>query len=118
MSHVVYPLGFDEWDLVILVVGNGISVLSLVELNLRIGQVAKSKFSLSLMLFSLCFCSLLLFDFTHTSSLHQLRHFRTTIYLEGNLETKVFSDPITGLVRRIREIAVRGNGMLLLRYHY
>jgi hypothetical protein len=24
----------------------------------------------------------------------------------------VFSDPITGLVRRIREIAVRGNGML------
>ncbi|XP_051225139.1 single-stranded DNA-binding protein, mitochondrial [Lolium perenne] len=44
-----------------------------------------------------------------------LKHVKTgtTIYLEGNLETKVFSDPITGLVRRIREIAVRGNGRLL-----
>ncbi|KQK08938.1 single-stranded DNA-binding protein, mitochondrial [Brachypodium distachyon] len=37
----------------------------------------------------------------------------TVLYLEGNLETKVFSDPITGLVRRIREIAVRANGRLL-----
>ncbi|CAO2179021.1 unnamed protein product [Urochloa humidicola] len=37
----------------------------------------------------------------------------TVVYLEGNLETKVFSDPITGLVRRIREIAVRSNGRLL-----
>ena len=31
--------------------------------------------------------------------------------LEGNLETKVFSDPITGLVRRIREIALRRDGL-------
>ncbi|KZV21710.1 single-stranded DNA-binding protein, mitochondrial [Dorcoceras hygrometricum] len=31
------------------------------------------------------------------------------LYVEGNLETKIFNDPITGLVRRIREIAVRRN---------
>ncbi|KAF8675904.1 hypothetical protein HU200_047401 [Digitaria exilis] len=37
----------------------------------------------------------------------------TVLYLEGNLETKVFCDPITGLVRRIREIAVRSSGRLL-----
>ncbi|EES03342.1 hypothetical protein BDA96_03G255100 [Sorghum bicolor] len=37
----------------------------------------------------------------------------TVLYLEGNLETKVFCDPITGLVRRIREIAVRSTGRLL-----
>ncbi|EAY75145.1 hypothetical protein OsI_03039 [Oryza sativa Indica Group] len=44
-----------------------------------------------------------------------LKHVKTgsVLYLEGNLETKVFSDPITGLVRRIREIAVRSNGRLL-----
>ncbi|KAJ6977150.1 hypothetical protein D5086_023188 [Populus alba] len=35
------------------------------------------------------------------------------LYVEGNLETKVFTDPITGLVRRIREIAVRQNGRLV-----
>lgn len=35
------------------------------------------------------------------------------LYVEGNLETKIFSDPITGLVRRIREIAVRRNGRVL-----
>ncbi|KAF5734085.1 single-stranded DNA-binding protein mitochondrial isoform X1 [Tripterygium wilfordii] len=35
------------------------------------------------------------------------------IYLEGNLETKIFTDPITGLVRRIREIAIRQNGRLV-----
>nr|GMC74077.1 single-stranded DNA-binding protein, mitochondrial [Ipomoea batatas] len=35
------------------------------------------------------------------------------LYIEGNLETKVFSDPITGLVRRIREVAVRQNGRLV-----
>ncbi|XP_072993881.1 single-stranded DNA-binding protein, mitochondrial [Typha latifolia] len=37
----------------------------------------------------------------------------STLYLEGNLETKVFSDPITGLVRRIREIAIRRDGRLV-----
>jgi hypothetical protein len=47
------------------------------------------------------------------ANMHQLQHFSTVLYLEGNLETKVFCDPITGLVRRIREIAVRANGMLL-----
>lgn len=36
----------------------------------------------------------------------------STLYIEGNLETKVFSDPITGLVRRIREVAVRRHGKL------
>ncbi|KAK9996388.1 hypothetical protein SO802_021074 [Lithocarpus litseifolius] len=35
------------------------------------------------------------------------------LYLEGNLETKIFTDPITGLVRRIREIAIRRNGRLV-----
>lgn len=35
------------------------------------------------------------------------------IYLEGNLETKVFTDPITGLVRRIREVAIRRDGRLV-----
>jgi len=35
------------------------------------------------------------------------------LYLEGNLETKIFTDQITGLVRRIREIAIRRNGRLV-----
>lgn len=35
------------------------------------------------------------------------------LYVEGNLETKIFTDPITGLVRRLREIAVRRNGRLV-----
>lgn len=35
------------------------------------------------------------------------------LYLEGNLETKIFTDPTTGLVRRVREIAVRRNGRLV-----
>lgn len=35
----------------------------------------------------------------------------TVIYLEGNLETKIFTDPVTGLVRRIREVAIRRNGI-------
>lgn len=33
--------------------------------------------------------------------------------MEGNLETKIFNDPITGLVRRIREVAIRRNGNLI-----
>ncbi|OVA05051.1 Primosome PriB/single-strand DNA-binding [Macleaya cordata] len=37
----------------------------------------------------------------------------SVLYLEGNLETKIFSDPITGLVRRIREIAIRRDGRLV-----
>lgn len=36
------------------------------------------------------------------------------LYVEGNLETKIFNDSITGLVRRIREVAIRRNGRLLL----
>lgn len=35
------------------------------------------------------------------------------LYVEGNLETRIFNDPITGLVRRIREIAIRRNGRLV-----
>lgn len=35
------------------------------------------------------------------------------IYLEGNLETKVFSDPITGLVKHVREIAIRRGGRIV-----
>ncbi|WCJ22014.1 Nucleic acid-binding OB-fold-like protein [Euphorbia peplus] len=35
------------------------------------------------------------------------------LYLEGNLETKVFTDPVTGLVRRLREVAIRRNGRIV-----
>ncbi|KAL6563712.1 hypothetical protein OROGR_002671 [Orobanche gracilis] len=35
------------------------------------------------------------------------------LYVEGNLETKIFSDPISGLMRRIREVAVRRNGRVV-----
>ncbi|XP_038895598.1 single-stranded DNA-binding protein, mitochondrial-like [Benincasa hispida] len=35
------------------------------------------------------------------------------LYLEGNLETKIFTDPTTGLVRSIREVAIRRNGRLV-----
>ncbi|XP_010525592.1 PREDICTED: single-stranded DNA-binding protein, mitochondrial-like [Tarenaya hassleriana] len=35
------------------------------------------------------------------------------VYLEGNLETKIFSDPISGVVRRIREVAIRRNGRIV-----
>ncbi|MFQ6659782.1 hypothetical protein Gotur_028542 [Gossypium turneri] len=37
----------------------------------------------------------------------------TTLYLEGNLEMKVFADPISGMVRRLREISVRRNGRIV-----
>ncbi|CAJ1944332.1 unnamed protein product [Sphenostylis stenocarpa] len=36
------------------------------------------------------------------------------LYVEGNLEAKIFTDPITGLARRIREVAVRRNGRVVL----
>ncbi|MED6192259.1 hypothetical protein PIB30_008463 [Stylosanthes scabra] len=35
------------------------------------------------------------------------------LYVEGNLETKVFTDPVTGLVRRVREVAIRRNGRIV-----
>ncbi|KAK1297980.1 hypothetical protein QJS10_CPB14g00176 [Acorus calamus] len=35
------------------------------------------------------------------------------LYVEGNLETKVFNDQATGIVRRIREIALRRDGRLV-----
>ncbi|KAJ9187322.1 hypothetical protein P3X46_002790 [Hevea brasiliensis] len=35
------------------------------------------------------------------------------IYLEGSLESRLFTDPITGLVRRIREVAIRQHGRLV-----
>ncbi|CAN1266996.1 Single-stranded DNA-binding protein, mitochondrial [Linum perenne] len=37
----------------------------------------------------------------------------STVYLEGNLETKIFTDPVSGLVRRVREIAIRRNGRIV-----
>ncbi|XVE56354.1 hypothetical protein DITRI_Ditri04bG0002700 [Diplodiscus trichospermus] len=37
----------------------------------------------------------------------------STVYLEGNLETKIFTDPITGLVRRVREISIRRNSRIV-----
>ena len=45
---------------------------------------------------------------------HILCVFSSMLYLEGNLETKIFSDPTTGIVRRIREIAIRRNGKPLV----
>lgn len=51
---------------------------------------------------SSCLCHLNLFVFLYNS---------TIVYLEGNLETKIFTDPVTGLVRRIREVAIRRNGI-------
>ncbi|EXC28049.1 Single-stranded DNA-binding protein [Morus notabilis] len=35
------------------------------------------------------------------------------LYLDGNLETKIFTDPISGIVRRIREISIRQNGRVV-----
>ncbi|XP_071731524.1 single-stranded DNA-binding protein, mitochondrial [Rutidosis leptorrhynchoides] len=35
------------------------------------------------------------------------------LYLEGNLETKIFNDPITGLTRRVREVAIRRDGRVV-----
>lgn len=37
----------------------------------------------------------------------------TQVYVEGNIETRVYNDPNTQQVKRIREIAVRQNGRLL-----
>lgn len=43
----------------------------------------------------------------------------TILYVEGNLESKIFNDPLSGLVRRIREVAVRLNGMeIFLLFYY
>ncbi|KAL3686865.1 hypothetical protein R1sor_013174 [Riccia sorocarpa] len=35
------------------------------------------------------------------------------VYLEGNIESRVYNDPNSGVVKRIREIAVRNNGRLM-----
>ncbi|XP_050377497.1 single-stranded DNA-binding protein, mitochondrial [Argentina anserina] len=35
------------------------------------------------------------------------------IYLEGNLETKIYTEPTSGLVRRVRVVAIRKNGRLV-----
>lgn len=43
---------------------------------------------------------------------------RSIIYIEGNLEQKVFNDPMTGLVRRIREIAIRSNGTCIAFFQF
>lgn len=32
------------------------------------------------------------------------------VYVEGNLETRMFNDPSTGLVKRLKEVAVRQSG--------
>ncbi|KAJ7534400.1 hypothetical protein O6H91_13G092400 [Diphasiastrum complanatum] len=44
-----------------------------------------------------------------------MRHMRkgTQVYLEGDIETRVYNDPATNAVKRIREIAVRQNGRVL-----
>lgn len=53
-----------------------------------------------------CFCILIVMFFFFVC----VGCCRSTLYVEGNLESKVFSDPTTGLVRRIREVSVRRNG--------
>jgi len=35
------------------------------------------------------------------------------VYLEGNIETRVYNDPNSGSVKRLKEIAVRNNGRLM-----
>ncbi|XP_021731460.1 single-stranded DNA-binding protein, mitochondrial-like [Chenopodium quinoa] len=35
------------------------------------------------------------------------------LYLEGNLETKIYTDQVSGIVKRVREIAVRRNGRII-----
>ncbi|CAM6093616.1 unnamed protein product [Calypogeia fissa] len=35
------------------------------------------------------------------------------VYLEGNIESRVYNDPNSGMVKRIREIAIRANGRLM-----
>ncbi|KMS97538.1 hypothetical protein BVRB_5g125990 [Beta vulgaris subsp. vulgaris] len=35
------------------------------------------------------------------------------LYLEGNLERKIFTEPLTGLLKRVREIAVRRDGRVV-----
>lgn len=35
------------------------------------------------------------------------------VYLEGNIETRVYNDPNSGIVKRIREIAIRAHGRLM-----
>lgn len=44
-----------------------------------------------------------------------MRHIKqgTQVYLEGNIETRVYNEPVQGAVKRIREIAIRQNGRLL-----
>jgi single-strand DNA-binding protein len=44
-----------------------------------------------------------------------MRHIKqgTQVYLEGNIETRVYNEPVHGAVKHIREIAIRQNGRLL-----
>lgn len=44
-----------------------------------------------------------------------MRHIKqgTQVYLEGNIETRIYNEPVHGAVKRIREIAIRQNGRLL-----
>lgn len=52
-------------------------------------------------------------DYYLGSNLIFFLSYSSILYMEGNLETKIFTDPITGLVRRIREIAIRQNSKSL-----
>ena len=70
------------------------------------------------------FCPLIfiLFDFLLGSHLFPILlilfwyvvYYSSVLYLEGNLETKIFTDPVTGLVRRIQEVAIRRNGTFMI----
>jgi hypothetical protein len=40
------------------------------------------------------------------------------VYVEGNIETRIYNDPNTQQMKRIREIAVRQNGIFMPSYVY
>ena len=43
---------------------------------------------------------------------------RSQVYVEGNIETRIYNDPSSQKVKRIREIAVRQNGIPMPLYFY
>ncbi len=45
-----------------------------------------------------------------------MRHIKqgTQVYLEGNIETRVYNEPVHGAVKRICEVAIRQNSQLLV----
>jgi single-strand DNA-binding protein len=38
------------------------------------------------------------------------------VYVEGNIELRIYDDPKTGMTKRLHEIAVRQNGMPIISF--